>query len=138
MEVRSHRVLLDTSGYSAFLKGNSRIKSLLQQVDEIYLNTIILGELLAGFTAGSHEKKNRDILRELLSSPRVSVAHLDEETAERYANIYCYLRAQGTPVPVNDLWIAATAMQYGLKIVTLDSHFLKIPQVLTEYCSASE
>jgi len=124
--------MLDTSAYSAFLRGNTGIKSSLQEADEIYFNPVILGELLAGFAAGKHEKRNITILREFLSSPRVKVVNIDEETSERYAAIFKYLRAEGTPVPTNDLWIASSAMQHGLKVITTDFHYLKVPQIMVE------
>lgn len=127
------KVMLDTSAYSAFLRGNPHIKHAIQRADEIYLTPVILGELFSGFKMGTQEKKNRVLLQDFLTSPRVYVIDVDEETAERYAAILCALRTQGTPVPTNDLWIAASAMQYGLRILTTDGHYLKIPQVLTEH-----
>lgn len=125
--------MLDTSAYSVFLKGNADIKSSLQEADEIYLNPVILGELLAGFAAGRHEKRNKTILRGFLSSPRMKMVNIDEETSERYAAIFKYLRSEGTPVPTNDLWIASSAMQHGLKVITSDAHYLKIPQIMVEH-----
>lgn len=127
------KVMLDTSAYSAFLRGNLEIKFSLQQADEIFLNPVIIGELLAGFIQGRNEKKNRDILREFLSSPRVEVVDIDEETSERYAVIINHLRTKGTPIPTNDLWIAASAMQYGLKVLTTDNHYLNVQQIITEF-----
>lgn len=127
------RIILDTSAYSHFLKGNSEIKYSLQKADEIFLNPVVMGELIAGFLIGKREKKNREIFQEFLSSPRVRVIDINEETSERYAVILKYLRSAGTPVPTNDLWIAASAMQYGLKVLTTDKHYLKIPQIITEY-----
>ena len=129
--------MLDTSAYSAFLRGNPSIKSAIQQADEICLNPVILGELLAGFLLGKNEKKNRAILQEFLSSPRVEILGIDEETSERYAVIVRYLRLRGTPIPTNDLWIAASAMQHGLKVFTTDEHYLSLSQIITDYCPAS-
>lgn len=130
------KVILDTSAYSAFLRGNLEIKLSLQQADEIFLNPVIIGELLAGFILGRNEKKNRDILREFLASPRVKVFDIDEETSERYAVIINHLRTKGTPIPTNDLWIAASAMQYGLKVLTTDNHYLNVQQIITEFYQA--
>lgn len=127
------RMMLDTSAYSAFLKGNPEIKLSIQQADDIFLNSIIIGELLAGFAMGKSEKKNRSILQEFLSSPRVKVVDIDEEASERYAVIIDHLRKQGTPIPTNDIWIAASAMQHGLKVLTTDNHYLKVSQIMTEY-----
>lgn len=129
-----NRVLLDTSAYSAFLRGNAEVKLAIQQADEIFLNPVIFGELLAGFAMGKHEKKNKAVLQEFLSSPRVKLIGMDEETSERYAVIVSHLRKLGATIPTNDLWIAASAMQYGLKVLTTDSHYLKVPQIITEWC----
>lgn len=131
------RVMLDTSAYSAFLKGSPEIKLSLQEAEEILLNPIILGELLAGFIMVKSEKKNRAILQEFLSSSRVKVIDIDDETSERYAVIMNHLRMKGAPIPTNDLWIAASAMQHGLKVLTTDNHYLNIPQIITEYYQAS-
>jgi tRNA(fMet)-specific endonuclease VapC len=126
------RVMLDTSAYIAFLKGHAGVRQAIQKADEINVNPIMLGELLAGFMKGKRESRNREILQEFMGSPRVRVRVIDEETSERYAVIFNYLKDRGTPIPTNDLWIGATAMQYGLKVVTTDTHFQKIPQIITE------
>ena len=133
--MEKNKVMLDTSAYSAYLRGNEDIKRAVQEADEIYLNPVVLGELYAGLAHGGKEKKNRDILREFLASPRVQVAVIDEETSERYAAIIAYLWVKGTPIPTNDLWIAATAMQYGLKLVTTDGHYRQVPQIIVECCA---
>ena len=91
---------------------------------------------MAGFAHGGKEKKNRDILREFLASPRLQVLDINQETSERYAAIINYLWEQGTPIPTNDLWIAATAMQHGLKLVTTDGHYRNVPQIIIECCPA--
>jgi predicted nucleic acid-binding protein len=129
------KVMLDTSAYSAYLRGNAEVKQALQEADEIYLNPVVLGELYVGFAHGGREKKNRDILREFLASVRVQVAVIDEETAERYTAIITYLWEKGTPLPTNNLWIAATAMQYGLKLITTDGHYRNVPQIIVECCN---
>ncbi len=128
-----NRIILDTSAYSAFLRGKHEVKGAVQRADEIFLNPVILGELLSGFIIGRSEERNRAILKEFLDSIRVMVIDIDGETSERYAAILHYLRSKGTPIPTNDIWIAASAMQYGLKVVTTDSHYLKLPQIITEY-----
>jgi predicted nucleic acid-binding protein len=128
-----NRIILDTSAYSAFLKGKSYIKHSLQKAYEIYINPVILGELLSGFIKGKKEHENRGILQDFLSSSRVHIIDIDEETSERYAVIKSYLTMEGTPIPANDIWIAASAMQYGLKVLTTDQHYLKVPQIIVEY-----
>src|SRR3990172_1954052 len=127
------RIMVDTSAYAAFLKGNPEINQSLQQADEIFLNPIILGELIAGFLMGKHERENRTILQDFLSSARVKILEIEEETSERYAAIISHLRRTGPPLPTNDLWIAASAMQHGLKVLTTDKHYSKGPQIIVEY-----
>jgi tRNA(fMet)-specific endonuclease VapC len=129
------KVMLDTSAYSAYLRGNAEAKQTLQEADEIYLNPVVLGELYTGFARGHREKKNREIFRQFCESPRVQVAVIDEETAERYSAILTYLWSKGMLLPTNDLWIAATAMQYGLKLITTDGHFRNVPQIIVECCT---
>jgi len=131
--MEKRKVVMDTSAYAAFLRGSPGVKEAVQQADEIVFNPVVLGELKAGFLMGRNEKTNRAILKDFLSSPRVIIAEIDEETSERYAVIVHSLRMKGTPIPTNDLWIAASAMQHGLKVLTTDKHYLEVPQIITEY-----
>lgn len=124
--------MLDTSAYSALARGNTVVRDRLALADEVCLCPVVIGELLAGFRRGGREEVNRHVLAEFLDLPEVAVLSLDEETSERYAVISDHLRRAGTPIPTNDLWIAAAAMQHGLKILTTDRHFLHVSQVLTE------
>lgn len=124
-------ILLDTSAYSEFKRGNSAVLEHVQTAHKIWLSTIAHGELLAGFAAGSREKINRSELDQFLSSARVATVGVDSATAERYAIIYAFLRREGKPIPTNDLWIAATAMQLGVPVVTADRHFQLVPQIIS-------
>ena len=124
------RLLLDTSAYSAIRRGDERLRKPIREAQEICLSPIVLGELRAGFLKGERTAENETLLQEFLASPRCHVPAIDEETAHRYAAIYDYLRRQATPVSPNDLWIAASTAQHGLRIVTLDGDFDRIPQVL--------
>jgi len=127
------RLLLDTSAYSAFMRGHAEISAAVQGNEEIFLNSIILGELIAGFIKGGRRRKNENELRRFLASPRVGVLDVTEETAERYAVILNSLWRAGTPIPTNDIWIAASAMEHGLCVVTTDDHYQKVPQVMIDY-----
>jgi predicted nucleic acid-binding protein len=124
------RILLDTNIYVAFKRSSQAAIEVLQQVDYIGINTIVLGELLSGFTGGTKEPRNRKELEEFLSSPRVELLAIDDGTAEYYAQIFWNLKARGQPIPTNDLWIAASAMNHGLALYTLDAHFQKIDGLL--------
>jgi len=127
------RLLVDTSAYSAFMRGHGEIKVALQEADEIFVNSIVLGELRAGFIKGRRRRKNDDELNTFLASPRVKLLDVTEETAERYAVILNSLWQAGTPIPTNDIWIAASAMEYGLELLTTDEHYQKVPQVIVNY-----
>ncbi len=127
------RIFLDTSAYSGILRGDMRFARAMQEADEIAINAIVLGELKAGFSRGRHRERNERELAQFLASPRVRVLGLDEETADRYAVILNFLRAAGTPIPTNDVWIAASAMQHGFRVVTADQHFQKVRQILVDF-----
>jgi len=124
------RLLLDTSAYAAFFRNHPGVKAEVQEASELFLSPIVLGELRSGFLKGARRAENEKELREFLASPRCSVPVIDDETSHRYAAIHDYLRRKGTPVSPNDLWIAASAAQHGLTVVTLDGDFDLIPQVL--------
>lgn len=124
------RILLDTSAYSAFMRGHAAVKVEVQKAEEVVVSPIVLAELLSGFLRGDREKRNRQELETFLSSDRVRLLGIDEETADRYAVILDGLWRAGTPIPTNDLWIAATAMQHGLRIVTTDAHYGRVGQVI--------
>lgn len=115
------------------MMGNAAAAGAVREAEEIYVNAIVIGELLGGFAHGSRRLKNERQLAEFMESPRVAVIDVDDDTASRYAAIYDALRTAGTPVPTNDIWIAASAMQYGLRLLTLDAHFQRVPQILTDF-----
>jgi predicted nucleic acid-binding protein len=129
--------MIDTSAYSAFMRGHDGIKEALLEADAVAINPVILGELRAGFLRGVHRRKNEGELARFLASPRVFVVGIDEETAERYAIILDSLRTAGTPIPTNDVWIAASAMQHGLGVLTTDEHFARVRQVAVVHHGAT-
>jgi predicted nucleic acid-binding protein len=127
------RLTLDTSAYSAFKRGHGGVVAHLRRAEEILVPTIVLGELLGGFEAGRQPRRNREELALFRESPRVRLVSIGEATAERYAAIYAALRARGQPIPTNDVWIAASTMEHGTELVTLDRDFTHIPQILVAH-----
>jgi tRNA(fMet)-specific endonuclease VapC len=129
------RLLLDSSAYIAFKKRHPAVLEIVSQAELIFISPIVLGELRAGFLLGSKRDRNERELQLFLHAPRIRVLALDEETSDRYALIHVTLKKAGTPVAVNDLWIAASAMQHGLPVLTSDRDFQKIPQILVHHFS---
>ena len=109
------------------MRGRQGVRAALRAALEIHVPLIVLGELLAGFAAGSRTGKNRAELDQFMASPRVRILLPDEKTARQYADIYVALRAAGRPIPTNDLWIAALARQHRLQLLTFDRHFDAVP-----------
>jgi predicted nucleic acid-binding protein len=122
-------LVLDTSAYAAFKLGDPDATEAVRSRERIFVPAVVLGELLGGFALGTREDRNRAELEEFLASPRVAVAAMGETTAECYAAIWSFLRRAGTPVPTNDLWIAASVMEHGALLLTADAHFDRIPQI---------
>lgn len=128
-------LMLDTSAYTAFRQGHVKVAGTVQRAQSILIPMIVLGELLAGFEVGRRREANLRELEEFQSSPRVRVVQVGKETAKRYAHIYAHLRSVGRPIPTNNLWIAALAMEYGAALISADAHFLYIPQIFTIHFS---
>ena len=120
------KILLDSSAYSHLKRGDRRIAEIVRGSEEILLSTIVIGELLYGFRKGSRLERNLQELHDFLSSPYVTVITVSFTTADRYARIAASLRAKGHPIPANDIWIAAHALEVGADLVSYDRHFDQI------------
>ena len=123
------RYCLDTSAYSRFKLGEPAVSELIDSAFYVCLPSTAVGELLAGFRLGAHERRNTTELWDFLADPATDVLDVDVHVAERYSQIYGDLRESGTPIPTNDMWIAATASANGMTVLTFDGHFNAIPQV---------
>jgi tRNA(fMet)-specific endonuclease VapC len=121
------KILLDTNAYVRFLRGDEKVMAYLAQADSVYMSVFVLGELYAGFKAGGKERNNKQILERFLLKPTVTVLEATMETADVFGLIMVSLRKSGNPIPVNDVWIAAHALETGSILVTYDDHFAVIP-----------
>lgn len=126
------RLCLDTTGYSRLMRGRPGLQQRLEEADEILLPVTVLGELEAGFRGGSRVDENRSVLEAFRGQPGVVVIDTTDNVAQRYAEIVAILRRQGTPIPTNDIWIAAAALENGGRIVAYDSHFRAVPGLIVE------
>jgi len=121
------RVLIDSCAYSRFVSGDRAVLEALSGAQTVYLSVFVLGELKAGFKSGSHEAENRKILAAFLEKPSVELLPAGEDTAAFYARIRAALRKAGRPIPTNDAWIAAQALETGSVLITYDAHFAQVP-----------
>ena len=123
------KLALDTNRYTDLFKGDVHISEKVASADEIWLPFIVVAELRAGFSLGSKGAQNEAGLRRFLLKPGVDILYADEQTAHHYASIYRQLRHQGTPIPTNDMWIAALVLQHSLTLCVRDTHFDALPQI---------
>jgi len=120
------RLVLDTSAYSHFRAGHERVLDLIAATEVVFLPTIVLGELEAGFTLGRRGQENRTLLAEFLAEPFVAILPVTPSVARYYGRIVASLRRAGTPIPINDIWIAATTLDCGGHLLTFDEHFEEV------------
>ena len=125
------RVCLDTNAFSRLMRGHDPLTQLLESADEVLIPATVLGELHAGFEMGSRREANRRQLGEFLALPGVETVAVTPDVAERYGLLVSQLTRQGTPIPTNDIWIAASALETGTRLVTYDPHFQHIQGLIT-------
>ena len=123
---RAHRLALDTSAYSRLRAGDERVHELVAASEIVLVPTTVLGELLGAFELGSRGRENRLALADFFDEPFVSVAAVSANVARQYGRVYASLRRAGTPIPVNDIWIAATAIDQGACLLTFDRDFERV------------
>lgn len=124
------RVALDTNRLTDLLRGDRELAKRLGTAEEVWIPLFVLGEMKAGFYGGRERVRNEALLQKLLAKTTVNVLLPGAETAEQYGRLFVQLKRAGTPVPNNDLWIAALALEHNLVLVTRDHHFERIPQLL--------
>lgn len=120
------KLLLDTSAYVKFKRNEIEIVEIIVSAESILFSPIVLGELMFGFRNGTQLKKNMNDLNSFLQNEAVVPLEIGEITSDRYSRIADNLKRQGTPIPTNDIWIAAQTMEHGAELITSDRHFEKI------------
>ena len=129
MTFGNRSILLDTSAYSWFRRGEPQIVDILEVAPKVLLTTVVIGELLAGFEIGSRKGENVSVLQQFLSEEFVYEVAVDRVVAEHYAIIFAELRTAGTPIPTNDIWIAACSRANGALLVSFDRDFERVRSV---------
>jgi tRNA(fMet)-specific endonuclease VapC len=120
------KVLLDTNAYSALKRGVDTVVRRVTRAETVFLSTVVAGELLAGFRQGTRLRKNLAELEAFIENPHVRVVPVSLVTADRFGRIAAALRAKGRPIPTNDIWIAAQAMETGADLLSFDAHFVEV------------
>ena len=123
------RLALDSNRYTDLCRGDLSVVEIVEHADEVWVPFIVLGELRAGFAMGSQGSRNEAVLRRFLLKPGVGVLYANEQTTHHYGAVYRQLRKQGTPIPTNDMWIAALILQHSLVLFARDTHFDSLPQI---------
>jgi len=124
------RVALDTNRYVDLCKGVTETAAVVATAEAVLLPFAVLAELRAGFALGRRAADNEQVLRRFLLKDGVGVLFPDEQTTHHYAMVFRQLRRQGTPIPTNDLWIAALVLQHDLVLHARDRHFDHLPQIV--------
>lgn len=117
------KILLDTNCYVAYLAGDKPVFEALIAAELVFVSIFMLGELCAGFKGGTREAENLKLLDRFLRKPSVHLCNATRETAEIFGGLKASLKIAGTQIPINDVWIAAHALETGSAIVTYDKHF---------------
>ena len=123
------RICLDTSAYSHFKRGDAAAVEVVTAASEVFVPAVVLGELRTGFRLGNRRLQNEKELRQFLASGAVRVVDIDDDVSSIYADIVIELREAGTPIPTNDVWIAASAAREAATVVTYDGHFGRVRRV---------
>lgn len=124
------RVMIDTNAYTALMAGDARIADILARCEAILLPAVVIGELFDGFLGGSRSRENHEALRRFREKPRTVCVPITDSTAEWFAEIKQSIRKKGRPIPINDIWIAASCMEHGARLLSLDGHFADIDGLL--------
>lgn len=127
--------LLDTNAYVALKRGNAIVANLVRESEELVLSMVVVGELLFGFRNGTRYDRNAKELDAFLASDRVGVLPVTRTTADRFGRIAAALRKAGTPIPSNDIWIAAHAFESSAELITFDAHFGTVPGLVWTHLS---
>lgn len=120
------KILLDTNAYSEFMSGNKLVFDCIIEAEEVFLSTIMIGELFAGFHGGKRYTKNKEELKAFIDKDGIKIINVSIETSEIFGEIKSELSKKGKMIPLNDIWIAAHTIETGSKLITYDSHFKQV------------
>ena len=126
-------VILDSNAIIALLDGNKAVARMLANVQQVLVPAIVCGEIDAGAQGDTkRERATREAFASFLEMEQVAVLPVMRKTGEFYARIYSFLKSAGTPIPTNDIWIAACVLETGGLLITTDRHLLALPLIMAK------
>jgi tRNA(fMet)-specific endonuclease VapC len=123
------KISLDTNAYTKLMQGHKPIADELEKAEELFLSTIVIGELFSGFSMGAKAKENALQLEDFIEN-EATIVTITRNIADRYAALFKHLKIHGTPIPTNDIWIAAAAFETGSMLASYDAHFALVPGLM--------
>jgi tRNA(fMet)-specific endonuclease VapC len=123
-----NRHLLDTSIVVHFFKKNEQITKRLDELSEVFISTVAIGELYYGAYCSSAPEKHIIMIEDFLQ--QCKIISIDKQCSITYGKIKAQLKAKGKPFPENDIWIASVALANNFTLFTTDNHFAEIPDLL--------
>ncbi len=124
------KIAIDTNRYRDLREGHLPTISIMESAEQIHVPFVVVAELKIGFGQGKRRAENERILASFLSKPQVAIAFPDKETIEAYSEIFLDLKSRGTPIPPNDLWIAALCIRNNWSLYSRDRHFDLLTRVV--------
>ncbi len=124
------KIMLDTNAYVGFKRNDAETVDTILQAEQIFFSAVVLGELMSGFRNGTRIRENMADLNAFLDHEAVELVAVGKITSDRYSRIAIQLKQQGTPIPSNDIWIAAQAMEHGAELITFDQHFERVSGIV--------
>ncbi len=130
------KILLDSDAYSELRRGHPRVAEIVRASERVFFSAVVAAELMYGFRHGSRLEKNLRELRQFLDHPYIIFVPVTLTTSDRYSRIAVSLRRKGRPIPTNDIWIAAHAMETGAELISFDEHFQQVDGLVWTHLSA--
>lgn len=126
------KLVLDTNIYSDYAEGlTDVVEAIVEHGQELFIPSIVLGELTYGFLKGNRQVYNEKKFRQIINRLRIEIIPVDADVARKYGFIFLALQKKGTKIPINDVWIAACCMTVGGMLLTRDRHFEQVEQIET-------
>ena len=121
------RLVLDSNALISLFDGDASVADAMAEAERILIPAVVLGEVRLGFNGTSRAKEAERALNRLLERPNVEVWPVTEETASFFVSVMRLLLEKGTPIPTDDVWIAAGVLEAGAVLFSRDRHFERIP-----------